>query len=355
MWKSKVNRKLVVIWEFILHFSIESNCILDVIYNQPKTPKFQLGQACDYFINDVFTKMMFHINDGSFMQAAAKIKQLNEQRERINSQILSRVQELFWKGQSKCLEYQLIKDLKSHENQTDALLQLDLFNDSSLQDTSSNGNSETHNTCTGCCKTKANNYHPAFEPRNDSMQAAGVHLQEMDIKLTNLDTELDLMKLRLNQLGSTEIVESQIEILSREQQQISLRLNFVEESMANVQSPHEIFFIDELEASITENLGTLREQLILIQGQMETKMSKADFEAALKVTENRLAAIESQLASSQQHIQPLPPTQNANLDTYMFCLEFAKRVKTKRLDEYFNSDTNMIYFIFKACVDNDFL
>ena len=34
--------------------------------------------------------------------------------------------------------------------------------------------------------------------------------------------------------------------------------------------------------------------------------------------------------------------QNANLDTYVFCLEFAKRVKTKRLDEYFNSDTNNV-------------
>ena len=297
---------------------------------------------------------MFHINDGSFMQAAAKPKQLNEQREWINSQILSRVQELFWKGQSKCLEYQLIKDLKSHENQTDALLQLDLFNDSSLQDASSHGNSGTRNTCTGCCKTKATNYHPALEPRNDSMQAAGIDLHEMDTKLSYHDSELDLMKLRLSKLRSIEIVESQIEILSREQQQIALRLNFVEESMANMQSPHEIFVIDELEASITEKLGTLGEHLTLIQGQMETKMSKTDLEAAVKVTESRLAAVESQLASSQQHIQPLPPTQNAKLDIYVFCLEFARRVKTKRLDEYFNSDTNMIYFIFKACVDNDF-
>ena len=182
--------------------------------------------------------------------------------------------------------------------------------------------------------------------------AAGDNLQEMGIKFTYLETELDLMKLRF---GSIEIVESQIQILSREQQHIVLRLNFAEEGMANMQSPYEIFVIDELEASITEKLGTLGEHLTLIQGQMETKMSKADFEAALKVTEIRLAAVELQLASSRQHIQPLPPTQNANLGTYVFCLEFAKRVKTKRLDEYFNSDTNMIYFIFKACVDNDFL
>ena len=135
------------------------------ICNQPKTSKLQLGQACDYFINDVFAGMMFHINDGSFMQAAAKQNRLNEQRQWTSSQILSRVQELFWKGQSKCLEYQLIKDLKSHENQTEALLQLDPFNDSSLQAASSNGYNETNSSCTGSCET--NNNPPAFEHRND--------------------------------------------------------------------------------------------------------------------------------------------------------------------------------------------
>ena len=86
------------------------------------------------------------------------------------------------------------------KNQTEALLQIDPFNDNSLQAASSNGYSETNSSCTDSCKT--NNNPPAFEHRNDSIQAAGDNLQEMGIKLTYLETELNLMKLRF---GSIEI------------------------------------------------------------------------------------------------------------------------------------------------------
>ena len=95
------------------------------------------------------------------------------------------------------------------------------------------------------------------------------------------------------------------------------------------------------------------EHFISIQGLMETKISKIDFEAALEATRNRLAVIESQLSLSQKPRYFPSPTRNLNFDIYVYCLEFAQRVKKKRLTEYFNSDRNMIYLIFITCVDNN--
>ena len=329
---------------------------LGVIYNQPKTPKLQLGQACDYFVNDVFAKLMFHITNGLFMQAAAKPKQSDEQREFISNQMLSRAQELFWKGQSKCLEYQLIHDSKPLANKTEILLHLDLFNDRSLQNGSLNGYNEASSSCDDCCKTDTNNHPLAFDHRNGSIQGAGIDLQAMDAKMAYLDAELHLMKIQLSQSTPMEAVGSQVEILSREQHQIASRLQFLEHIMAEMQSPQKLNerFFSDLEAGITDNFGRLEEHLILIQGQMETKMSKTGVEAALKVIESRLTAFESQLHLSQIPMQFHPPTSKSNLEIYVYCLELAKRVTKKRLTEYFNSDQNMIYFIFITCVDNNF-
>ena len=109
------------------------------------------------------------------------------------------MQELFWKGQSKCLEYQLIHESETLANKTEILLHLDLFNDRSLQNGSFNGYNEASSSCDGCCKTNTNNHPLVFDQRNGSMQAAGVDLQAMDAKMTYLDAELNLMKIQLSQ------------------------------------------------------------------------------------------------------------------------------------------------------------
>jgi len=296
---------------------------------------------------------MFQINDGSYLQAAAKPKQSNEQREFINSQMLSKIQELFWKGQSKCLEYQLIHESKPLANQTEALWQLNLFNDDNFQNGSSYDNSTASRTCTSCCNTKDHSHQPAVQQHNESLLSAGIDLQAMNTQMSFLDAELNLIKLQLSEVMSTEIIASQIEILSREQQQIASRLQIFEQNMAQMKSPQNLngIFLIELEEKITENLGMVEEYLILIRDEMETKISKIDFEAL----ENRLAVIESQFESSQKPTQFPSPLRNSNFDIYVYCLEFAKRIKKTRLNEYFNSDQNMVYFIFITCVDNNFL
>ena len=293
---------------------------------------------------------MFQINNGPYLQAAAKTKQPNEQREFINSQMLSKVQELFWKGQSECLEYQLIHESKSLSNNTEALLQLNLFNDDNFQNGSLYDNSTASRTCTSCCNTKDHSHQPAVQQRNESLRSAD--LQAVNTKMTYLDAEVNLMKLQLSQVTSTEIMASQIEILSREQQKITSRLQFLEQTMVQMQStkPLNEIFLNELEANINEKLRIVEEHLISIQGQMETKISKIDFEAL----ESRLTVIESQFELSQKPTQFPSPTRNSNFDIYVYCLEFAKRIKKTRLNEYFNSDQNMVYFIFITCVDNNF-
>ena len=295
---------------------------------------------------------MFHINDASYLQAAAKSKQSNEHREFINSQMLSKVQELFWKGQSKCLDYQLIQDSEFLVNNTEALLQLNLFNDDISQNGSYHENRAASSSCISCCKTKVNSHHPTFEKSDDTSQSAEIDMQAMNTKMTYLDAEINLMKLQLSEFSSIEIVQSQIEILSREQQKIVSRLRLFEQSMVQMQSTKSLdeIFYNDLEANITKKLGMVEEHLISIQGQMETKISKLDFEAL----ENRLTVIESQLALSQKPTHSHSPTRNSNFDIYVYCLEFAQRIKEKRLNEYFNSDQNMTYFIFITCVDNKF-
>ena len=69
MWKSKVNRKLVVIWEFILHFSIRKfirkrrrmfNDSLDSVYQSDILKAFFIFAFQDiYMVPDILTKV-FH-------------------------------------------------------------------------------------------------------------------------------------------------------------------------------------------------------------------------------------------------------------------------------------------------------
>ena len=247
---------------------------------------------------------------------------------------------------------QLVHESKPLANQTEALLQLNLFNDDIFQNGSSYDNRTASSSCSSCCNTKDHSHQPAIQQRNESLRSDGIDLQAVNTKMTYLDAEVNLMKLQLSQVTSTEIIASQIEILSREQQQIAFRLQFVEQNMAQMKSPQNLndIFLIELEENITENLGMVEEHLISIKGQMETKISKIDFEAL----EDRMAVIESQFELSQKPTQFPSPTRNSNFDIYVYCLEFAKRIKKTRLNEYFNSDQNMIYFIFINCVDNNF-
>lgn len=263
--------------------------------------------------------------------------------EPIKIQILSELQELVSKGQSKCLEYLLIQDSTSAANKTETLLELDLFNENWLR----NGPLHVNSTCNGCCKS--NDQQKISEHLNYPMNINGnrSESQTIDNKLNYFDAELNMMKLQFDQFGSFEIMSSQIDFLDTHQQEIMSRMQFYEEAISQMQSTHKLneISLNDMTVKLSDDVKGLETHLMV-------------FEASMQLIERRLTAIESDFALQQDsYRQPtqyhFPPTQNSDLNVFIYCLELARRLKEKRLNEYFHSDKNMIYFIYITCVQHN--
>ena len=289
---------------------------------------------------------MIHINDRSFVYDTESKHQLEEP---IKSRILSGIQEIFLKSQSKCLEYLLLDDSKSVANETQFLLQINPFNENWLRNETLKANS----SCKSCCQTNATSEYQSIGLENDLIQANGIPEEWLHMRMKHFDEELNMIKLQLPQIGSTELMSSKIDTLGMQQHEILLKMQLYEESLSLFDSTmklNEIFFND-LTVNMNDEFRELNEKVEFLQGRVESHLS-------MKLNNEGNRATQSRLDSERNFVPQLMqnygnPVQNAEFNVYIYCLEFAKRIKKKRLDEYFNSDKNMIYFIFITCVENN--